>query len=83
MRALASGLAASLLATAPASADDPEALRAALERDRALLIELLRAPRADDARPLAEDPALRAIAERMPRMQAALREAREDPGAPR
>lgn len=77
-RALASGLAAALVTAAPAVADDPDALRAALERDRTRLIELLRTPRAEDAPPLADDPALRAIAERMPRMQAALRDDRVD-----
>jgi len=58
---------------------DEDALRASLERDQAMLIELIRRPRADEAAALADDPILREIARRMPRTQEALRRATRAP----
>jgi hypothetical protein len=69
--------AAMAVAPVPARAQDDDAsveeLRTSLARDQARLIALLGAPREGDAYPANPDPELRAIAERMPRTQAALR----------
>jgi len=82
-RALALVAAPMLLAVRPVAADDEEALRASLARDRAALIELIRRPRVEARGPLAEDPTLREIAERMPRTQEALRRRAPRPEATR
>jgi len=55
------------------------ALRASLAEDQARLIELLRAPRDGGVHPASPDAELRAIAERMPRTQAALRARQAEP----
>lgn len=62
---------------------DEEALRVSLERDQAMLIELIRRPRADEPAALADDPILREIARRMPRTQEALRRGTRAPDAGR
>ena len=69
---------ASVSVSPEALADDDggqnvEALRESLERDRAQVIELIRREPAEESVPLAEDPLLREIAQRMPRTQEALR----------
>jgi hypothetical protein len=68
----------SLLSATGATADE-DALRASLERDQAMLIELIRRPRTDEPDDLADDPILREIAQRMPRTQDALRRGPRSP----
>ncbi len=67
-------------AARPGAAEpDAAALRGSIERDRARLIELISRPEDRAGTPLADDPELREIAERLPGNQAALRESMEAP----
>jgi len=67
-------------AAGPSAADDVESLRASLARDQAALIELISRPRTEDEPPLADDPLLREIAERIPKTQQLLRESASPAG---